>query len=135
MRHSIVFLSLCTLVFFPGLRRAKDFPLNNDSSVPAATGKVSTSKDQNGNVKFRVEVRHLAEPASLNPPKQVYVVWVQAKDEQPENVGRLEVNKHLEATLEAPTSHQQFDIFITAEDAGNVQTPSEPRLLHGTVGP
>jgi hypothetical protein len=134
MRRLILLVSLCTIVLAPGLLRAKDVPLNNDSTVPGATGKVAVGKDKNGNVKFTVEVRHLAQPASLTPAKEVYVVWVQARDGQPENVGKLEVNKNLEGKLEAPTSHQQFDVFITGEDAQNVQTPSGPQLLHGTVG-
>jgi hypothetical protein len=135
MKRSMLFLSLCLLTLFSGFLKAKDFPLNNDPSVPAATGKVITGKDKNGNTKFKVEVRHLAEPASLTPPKQLYVVWVQPKEGPPENVGKLEVNKNLEGTLEAPTSHREFDIFITAEDAANVQAPSGAQLLHGTVGP
>ena len=121
------------LLVFAGLSQAKDVQLIADSSVPAAKGQVNTSKDDNGNVRVRVKVRHLAKPTSLTPAKQAYVVWVQGKAADPEKVGMLQVNDNLEGTLEATSSHKEFDIFITAENDPSVQVPTGARLLHGTV--
>jgi hypothetical protein len=125
-------LSVALLVF-AALSQAKDVQLVADASAPAAKGQVNTSKDDNGNVRVKVKVHHLAKPTSLTPAKLAYVVWVQGKAAEPEKIGMLQVNNNLEGTLEATSSHKEFDIFITAENDPSVQVPTGTRLLHGTV--
>jgi hypothetical protein len=130
-----VAIAISTLFLFATVLEAKEFKLINDQSVPAATGKVDVSKDRNGNFRVKVEVYHLAKPTALTPAKQAYIVWLERRDNQPVALGALRVNDDLKGTLEAtaPSLSDQFDVFITAEDDPNVQTPSEPHLLHTTV--
>jgi hypothetical protein len=128
----ILLLSVALLVF-AGLSQAKGVQLIADSSVPAARGQVNTSKDDNGNIRVKLKVRHLAKPTSLTPAKQAYVVWVQGKAAEPEKIGMLQVNDNLDGSLEATSSHKEFDIFITAENDPSAQVPTGARLLHGTV--
>jgi hypothetical protein len=135
MKNVFLALTVATIFGLPSVVDAKDFRLIADPSVPAATGTVSVNKDRNGNQKIRVEVKHLAKPSALTPPKQAYVVWVQSRGGQPENEGQLRVNDKLEGSLETTTPHEQFDIFITAEDNPDTQVPTGPPLLHGTVAP
>jgi hypothetical protein len=131
----IAMMAVLVFASFIQVAQAKEFKLLNDSSVPAARGKVDVDKDRNGNQKIKVEVEHLARPTALTPPKQAYVVWVQKRDGQPQPVGRLKVTDDLKGSLEStvPAIADEFDIFITAEDNLNAETPSEPRLLHGSI--
>jgi hypothetical protein len=64
----------------------------------------------------------LAKPSALTPSKNAYVVWIEGKDKQPQNVGQLRVNDKLESILEATTPNEHFDIFITAEDNPNLNS-------------
>jgi hypothetical protein len=135
MNRVFLVVMLAALLLVPALIEAKDYQLISDPSVPAATGKVTVDKDRNGNYKMKVEVRHLAKPEELTPPRQGYVVWVQGREGEPVNAGHLRVNKNLDGELATTTPSQQFDIFITAEDTVAAQSPSGPRLLHATVAP
>jgi hypothetical protein len=124
------------LLFVTAGAYAKEFKLLNDPTVPAAAGKVNVDKDRNGNYRVKVEVRHLAKPSALNPPKQAYVVWVQSRrDQQPVPLGELRVNDDLDGSLEATTPYDAFDVFITAEDQPATRFPSGPHLLRATVSP
>ncbi|HLY97865.1 MAG TPA: anti-sigma factor [Candidatus Angelobacter sp.] len=107
--------------------------LTNTGLNPAAQGKVTTETDRNGNTKIHVEVKHMATPASLNPAKQTYVVWVQPRGQSPEPLGVLRVNEELEGTLNAVAAQQDFDILITAEDTPNPAAPSDLVVLKGTI--
>lgn len=114
---------------------ASDVRLTADSSVPGAVGKAHLSKDKNGNLRVKLDVYHLARPSSLTPAKQTYVVWFEPKGKSAENQGQLQVNKKLEGKFETTTSYADFDIFVTAEDNPRVETPSEPKVLKGTMQP
>jgi hypothetical protein len=125
---SVIFILSC-------LAAASDVKLTADSSVPAAGGKAHLSKDKNGNLKLKVEVYHLAKPGALTPARQNYVVWTQARGKDPQNQGVLKVDDKLEGKFEDTVTNQDFDVFVTAEDNPRVETPSEPKLLKGTIQP
>jgi len=114
---------------FPCALKAKTFKLQATSVVPGATGEVKTGKDKNGNTKFRVEVKHLADPKQLTPPRSVYVVWIQVKGSPPESEGMLKVNKNLEGKLESATPNTFFDLWVTAEGDATSKAPSGPEVL------
>jgi hypothetical protein len=131
-------LAICAcLVSFAlgGLAGASEVRLTTDSTIPAAVGKAHLSKEKNGNLKFKIEVYHLAKPGALTPARQTYVVWTQARGKDPKNQGVLKVNDKLEGTFENTVSNQDFDIFITAEDNPRAEYPSDPKLLKGTMQP
>jgi len=110
---------------------ADDIRLKNSAEFPAATGKVDFGKDENGNTKAKVEVKHLAKPESLVPAKTHYVVWVQPTGKEAESVGALRVNDDLNGELEFVTTHREFDIFVTAEDSPRVTSPSGTEVMRG----
>ena len=60
-------MAIISMALLPCALLAKTFKLQNASIVPGATGEVKTGKDKNGNTKFRVEVKHLANPTELSP--------------------------------------------------------------------
>ncbi|HEX7572249.1 MAG TPA: hypothetical protein VF514_04090, partial [Bacteroidota bacterium] len=59
-----------------------------------------------------------------------YVVWTRAnKDAPAQSIGALVVDKDLNGKLVTETALHSFDLFITAEDSGQVQQPSGQPLL------
>jgi hypothetical protein len=109
---------------------SKHATLNASSTIPAAQGTVKLDKTKNGNTSIDVLVKHLAEPQKLTPPANAYVVWVSgSKDAAPQNVGALAVDKDLSGELQTTTPLSSFDLFITAEQSGQVQQPVGEKLL------
>ena len=126
----------CLLVF--GLicsAAASDIPLIADPSVPAASGKAKLDKDNNGNLRLKLEVEHLAKPGALTPAKQSYVVWIQPRGKDPHNAGTLKVGDKLKASFEDTIPNADSEVFITAEDNPVTQTPSGPKLLRAELQP
>ena len=112
---------------------SKEDKLTNTGLDPSAQGTVVTSTDRNGNVEVEVKVKHLAPAQRLVPPRQAYLVWVQPRGAQPELLGALRVNDDQEGSLKATTTHKDFEILVTAEDAMNAQVPSSSAVLRGSV--
>jgi hypothetical protein len=112
---------------------AKEDKLVNTGSAPAAQGKINTSKDRNGNTEVEIQVKHMATPQSLTPPKQSYMVWVQPHGKDAELLGALRVNSDLGGSLKSSTTYKDFDVLITAEDEAKPATPSSTVILKGTV--
>lgn len=134
MKRALLITSVALLSLTP-FGHSKEFPLTASATVPAAKGKVNVDKDQNGNVKVKLEVQHLAKPSTLTPAETNYVVWIQARGKEPENEGRLTVNDKLEGKLETTTPYEAFEIFVTAEGNPNVTSPEGGEVLRGTVQP
>jgi hypothetical protein len=120
-------------LFFTALSWGREDRLINTGVAPAAEGKVITSTDRNGNTQVEVQVKHLATPQKLTPPRQAYLIWVQPRGKAPELLGVLRVNDKLEGSLTATTPYKVFDISVTAEDTPHPEAPSDTVVLKGTV--
>jgi hypothetical protein len=120
-------------VFLTTVVWGREDRLVNTGITPAAEGKVITSTDRNGNTQAEVQVKHLATPQKLTPPRQAYLVWVQPRGKSPELLGVLRVNDKLEGNLTATTPYKVFDIIVTAEDTPHPEMPSDTVVLKGTV--
>ena len=132
MRRATLALSILLLLI--GLAAwAADIPMVASSLVPAATGKLSYAHDRNGNIKFTVSTKNLAAPTQLTPAKNAYVVWVEPRDQQPQNAGVLTINNNLEGSLSGTTPAKNFNVVVTAEDSPTATQPSGPEILHATV--
>jgi hypothetical protein len=112
---------------------AKDFPLVASSIVPAAKGSVDVDKDRNGNTELKIKVEHLAQPENLSPSQSSYVVWLQDKESEPENLGELRVNGKLEGSFQTVTPHKSFDLFVTGEKDATAKTPYGPEVLRTRI--
>ncbi len=77
--------------------------------------------------KLNINVSNLAESTRLTPSKATYVVWVVGANNNAQNIGQIQTS-NLSASLETVSSFKPSKIFITAEDAGNVQYPSQTIL-------
>jgi hypothetical protein len=104
--------------------------LSTSPSLPAVEGKARFGVTINDNTSITLTVKHLAHPQKLTPPSSNYVVWTRAtKDSPAQNLGALVVDKDLNGKLVTETALHSFDLFITAEDSGQVQQPSGQPLL------
>ena len=114
---------------------ASDLRMIADPSVPAATGKVHLDKDRNGNLQLKVEVDHLAKPGALSPAKQNYLVWIQPRGKDAQNLGALKVSDNLKGSFGATVPREDFEVFVTAEYNPAAEMPSGPKLLRAEVQP
>jgi hypothetical protein len=133
MKHRRTTLFLLFSLLLATLAWAREDRLVNTGAAPAAEGKVITDNDRNGNTGVEVQVKHMATPQSLTPPRQTYLVWVQPRGKDPELLGALRVNENLEGSLRAATPYKDFEILITAEDSTKPESPSSAVILKGSV--
>ena len=121
------------ILLVAGIASADEVKLRSSQIAPAAEGKIDYQHDRNGNTSMELKVEHLATPNSLQPVKQVYVVWVQAPGQPPENQGVLKVNEDLKGSIKMITRNESFDVFVTAEDTPSVKQPSGMEVLRASV--
>lgn len=121
------------VLIFAGLGWAKTYHFAATKIDPSAMGEADLTKDKNGNTNVSLRVEHLAKPAMLTPPANLYVVWFQQPGSDPENEGQLQVGNDLRGQLKTTTPWHNFDIFVTAETDPTVKTPSDQIVLRVTV--
>ena len=101
--------------------------------VPAAQGTVSIHSGHNGNTEVDTKVKYLANPSSLTPPENVYVVWFQPQGQAAVNEGALKVDKGLNGELKTVTPYKRFEVIVTAEKSPQVKSPTGPQVLTANV--
>jgi hypothetical protein len=103
------------------------------SATPAAQGTVIARMGSNNNIDVDLKVQSLASPSSLTPPANVYVVWIQPPDHNPQNHGQLSVSQNQNGELHTGTPYKRFQVFVTAEQNAQVQEPEGPKVLQADV--
>ena len=107
-----------------------NFPVS--STVPAADITATKKQDKNKNYVIEVTAKNLAEASRLNPPKNNYSVWIVVENGTTKNVGQL-INKNAKkATLKTTTPFNVKEIFITAEEQGNLNYPAGTEISRTT---
>jgi hypothetical protein len=99
----------------------------------AAHGSVTVTTDRRGNTQLEIKAESLAKPSSLNPPADMYVVWIQPPGENPKNEGELIINSNLDGQLKTEVPYKRFKLFITAEQNARPQSPTGPQVLSAEV--
>lgn len=132
-QKTMIAMSIIVLVALSSCARKVGF--DNSPVVPAAEGKVKVKKDGNKNYAVDVKVSNLAEPGRLAQPKDVYVVWMETERNGIQNLGQLKTSSglfsdNLKASLETVTPYKPIRIFITGENAANIQYPSSFVVLN-----
>ncbi|MEO9021235.1 MAG: hypothetical protein ABI237_17425 [Ginsengibacter sp.] len=102
--------------------------------VPAATGKVKIKKSKNDNYVINVKVLNLAPANRLSPSRELYVVWMQTDRSRVKNIGMIKSSKgflsnKFKGDMTATSIEKPTEIFITAEDNGNVSYPGSQVVL------
>ena len=104
--------------------RNKPQEMHSSADAPASEGTVKISAGDNGNSKVSVRVKHLATPSRMAADSTVYVVWIQPREGDRQNVGALTLNKDLEGSLDTLTPHRRFKLSVTPEPSGQAASPS-----------
>lgn len=131
LRVLAVFCAMAAFVLSGCATRAK---FQNSTVVPAATGDVKVTKDNNNNYKISIGIENLAEPNRLPEPQNVYVVWADTPNGI-QSLGQLKVDKgfisgKLKASLETSIPYKPTRIFITGENTASVSYPGRYVVLN-----
>lgn len=113
---------------------ARKFRFESSVVVPSAEGTVKIKKDKNKNYAVTVKTVNLVEPDKLIPPRNLYVVWMRTEYNGTKNVGQFKtssglLSKKLKASLNTVTPYKPIQVFITAENDGNISYPSPQNVL------
>jgi hypothetical protein len=92
--------------------------------TPAAEIVAKTKTDKNKNTIIEVTAKNLASAERLSPPRTSYVVWISTEDNGTKNLGQLNSKNGSKAVLKATTPFKVKEIYITAEDQGNISFPA-----------
>lgn len=104
--------------------------LSRAPELATGEGEVVFRKSGDGGTAVDLSVRNLPEPERLDPPAYAYVAWAQDSPENPpRNLGFLRRGDEAGGELKARTELDYFDLFITAEAAGDAERPTGRRLL------
>jgi hypothetical protein len=127
-----ILLVICSLLIFSSC--AKKLHFATSTVVPAAEGNVKYKKDDNNNYAVDVNIRNLADPKKLTPPKNTYVLWMEPTQGNVQNLGQIVSSSGiftsgLKASLEAVTPFKPRSFFITAEDNAAVTYPGPQVVL------
>jgi hypothetical protein len=109
--------------------RPKAQQMHSAEGVLASEGTVRVSDGDNGNTKLSVRVKHLAPPSKVEADSTVYVVWIQPKEGDWQNVGALTLSEDLEGSLDTLTPHRRFKVSVTPEPNGQAAAPSHEAVF------
>ena len=122
MKNLKILTIVFTVVLFTECASTVSFPVSD--LVPASEITVQKKQDKNNNYTTKVTAENLASATRLDPPKNNYVVWVVTEDNGVKNVGQLMHKNAQKVELETTTAFNVNEIFITAEDEGNITYPT-----------
>jgi hypothetical protein len=132
-QRAYLFLGICAILI-TGNSCATKTTFLTSTVVPAAEGSIHLKKDKNKNYVITVKMVNLAEVERLQPPKKVYVLWMENEEGRAKNLGQINsthefISKKLKATFETVSPFKPTKIYITAEDESNVNIPSSMVVL------
>jgi len=123
-------LGLCMLA--GGCSKSVSLRPTQIASAGKGTVKVELTYDRNNRLDLKLS--DLPEPASLQPQFTRYVLWVADPDRKnPVNTGQLRVDDKRAAKIQTLTPRRKYILFVTAEAAGDVLTPSAQIVFESPV--
>ncbi len=122
MKAFTIVLSSALFILLTSCGSTTSFPISE--VTPGADIKVNTSTDNHGNHVFSITAKNLTNPERLTPPRNVYVVWVKTQNSGTLNIGRINPEGAKKVTLKTLIPFEPQEIFITAEDEGEVAHPA-----------
>ncbi|NEV93490.1 hypothetical protein G3567_04910 [Psychroflexus sp. YR1-1] len=122
----ITLLSVFAVFFITSCATRVDFP--NSETVPGAEVSAKIKMDNNNNYKIDLTAVNLASPDRLEPPREMYVVWIETS-RGTKNLGQLNISSGLfsevkKGTLTTTTAFKPERIVITAERTSSNNEPS-----------
>jgi hypothetical protein len=133
-RRIYFILTMLFSMVFLGSSCSKPTTFLTSTVVPAAEGTIKLKKDKNKNYNIEIKLDNLAEVERLQPPRKVYVVWMENEEGRVKNLGQINsshegLTKKLKASFETVSPFKPTKIYITAEEESNVNYPSTMVVL------
>jgi len=119
MRSIII---LTAMLFLSSCASTEKFPVS--TVAPAADITAVKKLDKDNNYAIEVTAKNLASVDRIAPLKKTYVVWIVTKNEGVKNIGQLSVKNAKTSTLKSLTPFDFNEVFITAEEQGDITYPS-----------
>ena len=114
---------LSLVMLAAGCSKSVDLKPTQIAGTGKGTVKIELTYDRNNRLDLKLS--DLPEPASLQPQFSRYVLWVADPDRKnPVNTGQLRVDDQRAAKIQTLTPRRKYILFVTAEAAGDVLTPS-----------
>jgi len=109
---------------------AKKISFLPSTVIPTAKGYVKVKEKKNDNYGVNLKVEDIVKSKDLQPSKRTYVVWVETNENRAHHLGNLESSKGLfsgtrKGRLESVTAAKPVRVFVTAEESGTPEFPSE----------
>ena len=121
MKNLKIISLFVAMLFMISCANTAKFPVS--SVVPSADITATKKNDKNGNTKISITAKNLAAADRLTPPQKVYVAWIVKNEGGVRNLGQM-VNKNANTVTIETLSPQEFsEVFITAEQDGNISYP------------
>ena len=121
----------CIILLLTSCSSIKTFPVSNTAPAAEITAKIK--QDKNKNYFIEVKAKNLASSDRLSPPKNNYSVWLVTKKNGIKNMGQLIIENAKTSKLKTTTPFQVVEIFITAEDQGNLSEPNGIEITRTNV--
>ncbi len=132
--RNVILIIASVIVMFGFSSCATKAVFLSSAIVPAAQGTTTVKEDGNKNYVIKVKITNLAESQMLQPPKNVYVVWMITENNVTKNIGQIvsssnTFSNYLKASFETVSSFKPTKIFITAENEAEAQYPYSEVVL------
>jgi hypothetical protein len=111
-----------------GCSTAPKQTMQSSTENTSGEGTVQAKAGPNGNTEVEVRVKHLSPPSKVAADAIVYVVWIQPRNAEIQNVGALQVDADLVGKLNTTTPHRAFTLSVTPEPGARMAAPT-----HGAV--
>lgn len=108
-------------------------PMHASSENTSGEGTVEAKLGENGNTDIEVLVKHLSSPSKVEADASVYVVWLQPRNAEIQNLGALRVDDNLVGTFNTTTPHTSFTLSITPEPSARMSAPSHDAVFSSEV--
>jgi hypothetical protein len=112
-----------------------NFPVSK--VAPRADVSAKVKGDANGNFKIDLKVENLTSPDRLNPPKEMYVVWIETA-RGTKNLGQLNMSSGMfsatrKGSLSTTSAFEPKRILITAENVSTNNQPSTQVIIESEI--
>lgn len=124
MNYKII-LSTLVIVLMASCATKINFPVSK--IAPGAEVSAKIKKDGNDNYQIDLKAENLTSPDRLDPPKEMYVVWIETA-RGTKNIGKLNMSTSLfsntrKGSLNTTTAFEPKRIIITAENTSSNNEP------------
>lgn len=126
MKNKIILpISLFLITLLTSCATKVDFPVSK--ITPGADVSATLKKDANENYSIDLKAENLTSPDRLDPPKEMYVVWVET-NRGTKNLGKLRMSSGIlsstkKGALSTTVAFEPKRIIITAEDSSTNNQP------------